>query len=280
MNEETQTPKQTSMFSEDPAYGKSDKGLVAIVGHGTMGKAVERSLAPHVDRFLVDPTYNVTIDQLTEREPSLTFVCTPASLADYSDTVDAVLKLIRHTQSAVVLKTTLDIHTLDKLVRTLSGDNAVHRFVYAPDLSSDHNTDDDYINPKYIILGGMSTSCNQLLDFFHWNTFIKLPKNQKEDGGIHICAPNEAAVTFYGIQAYLATKTMFFSELAKIISGMESLGVNFPTTARAITADSRIGKTNWFSVGDIDTSAIKAIVAEHTGSLPLLDTIIKSNEEG
>jgi len=278
MNEET--PTENGLFSTDPAYGKSDKSLVAIVGHGTMGKAVERSLAPHVERFLVDPIYNVTIDQLTEREPSLSFVCTPASLADYSDTVDAVLKLIRTTQSAVVLKTTLDINTLDKLVRTLVGDNTINRFVYAPDLSSDNNTDDDYLNPKYMILGGMESSCNELLNFFHWNTLMTLPKNQKEDGGIHICAPNEAALTFYGIQAYLTTKTMFFSELSTIVSGMESMGVNFPVTARAVIADPRIGKTNWFSVGDIDTSAIEAIVAMHEGSLPLLETIIKSNEEG
>ncbi len=92
MNEETQTPNQTSMFSEDPAYGKSDKSLVAIVGHGTMGKAVERSLCPHVDRFLVDPIYDITIDQLVDREPSLTFVCTPSLPDDPSITVDAVLK--------------------------------------------------------------------------------------------------------------------------------------------------------------------------------------------
>ena len=89
MNE--QPTMENGLFSTDPAYGKSDKALVAIVGHGTMGKAVERSFAPHVDRFLVDPIYNVTIDQLTEREPSLSFVCTPTSLTDYSDTVDAVL---------------------------------------------------------------------------------------------------------------------------------------------------------------------------------------------
>jgi len=274
MNEETQTPNQTSMFSEDPAYGKSDKSLVAIVGHGTMGKAVERSLCPHVDRFLVDPIYDITIDQLVDREPSLTFVCTPSPPDDPSITVDAVLKLIRQTQSAVVLKSTLDITVLDKLIRTLGGDKAIHRFVYAPDLSSVHNADDDYINPDYIILGGVSASCNQLLEFFHWNTFITLPKD------IHICAPNESAIVFYGIQAYLTTKTMFFSELSKIVTSMEPLGVNFPTTARAVIADPRIGKTNWFSVGDIDTSAIKSIVAQHDGSLPLLETIIKSNEEG
>ena len=272
MNEET--PMENNLFPTDPAYGKSGKSMVAIIGHGTMGKAVERSLAPHIDRFLVDPIYKITIDQLVEREPTLTFVCTPTSLDDHSDTVDAVLKMIRKTQSAVVLKSTLDITSLDKLIRTLDGDNAIHRFVYAPDLSSDHNTDDDYINPDYVILGGMNASCNQLLEFFHWNTLMTLPKE------IHVCAPNEAAIIFYGIQAYLTTKTMFFSELSKIVSSMEVLGVNFPTTARAVITDPRIGKTNWFSVGDIDTSAIKAIVAWHDGSLPLLETIIKSNEEG
>lgn len=278
MNE--QTPPDDNLMTRDPDYGTGDKSLVAIVGHGKMGKAVERSLAPHCDRFIVDPLYNVTIDQLCEREPHISFVCTPTPNNDYAPTIDAVLKLMRTTKSAVVLKTTINITMLDKLITTLAGDKHVHRFVYAPCLSSEHNTDDEYINPEYIILGGIQSSCNDLLNFMYYNTYITIPPPDSLDGGVHICAPNEAATIFYGIQAYLATKTMFFSELAKIISGMESLGVNFPTTARAITADSRIGKTNWFSVGDIDTSAIKAIVAEHTGSLPLLDTIIKSNEEG
>lgn len=279
MNEEQKSTEETSLFSIDPAYGKSDKSLVAIIGHGTMGKAVERSFAPHVDRFLVDPLYNITIDQLVEREPHLSFVCTPATLTDYADTVDIVLKLIRNTQSAVILKTTLDIHTMDKLIRTLSGDDAIHRFIYAPDLSSEHNTNDDFINPKYVIIGGMPQSCTQLLEFYHWNTYITLPKMNKEDGGIHTCSPNEAAIIFYGIQAYLSTKTMFFSELSEVITGMANKGVNFPTTARAIIGDPRIGNTNWFSVDGVDTSAIEAIVSLHDGSLPLLETIINSKEE-
>ena len=47
--------------------GKGDKPLVGVVGHGFVGKAVERSMLPEVERFLVDPNYSTTIDQLIEQ---------------------------------------------------------------------------------------------------------------------------------------------------------------------------------------------------------------------
>ena len=105
------------LLSTDPDYGKGDKPIVGIVGHGRMGTAVERSLVPHVDRFLCDPKYNVTIDQLCEQEPALTFVCTPTSNDDFASTIDAVLKLIRQTKSGVILKSDLPMETLTASIR-------------------------------------------------------------------------------------------------------------------------------------------------------------------
>ena len=274
MNEQNQP---AMLMTTDPDYGKGDKPIVGIVGHGRMGTAVERSLVPHVDRFLCDPKYNVTIDQLCEQEPALTFVCTPTSKDEFASTVDAVLKLIRQTKSGVILKSDLPMETLMSLLETLHADDALGRFIYAPDLSSDTNTSHDYINPDYIILGGMQESCDGLMEFFSYNSYITIPNGK---GAVHICMPIEAQVVCQGIKAYLNTKSVFFDELSKVISGMELLGVNFPMTARAIVTDHRIGTTDWSGVGTQDTSALSDLVAGYDGSLPLLETIIKSNEEG
>lgn len=272
MNEQEQKPP-VLLLPTDPDYGKGDKPVVAIVGHGKMGSAVERSLAPHVDRFLCDPKYNVSIDQLCEQEPALTFVCTP-SKEDFAPTIDAVLKLIRQTKSGVILKSDLPMESLMTLLQTLHADEALGRFVYSPDLSSDNNTSDDFINPKYIILGGMVESCNALLDFYAFNSYITVPED------VHVCMPLEAQVVYQGIQAYLNTKTMFFSELSTIISSMQDFGVNYPMTARAIVADHRIGVTNWTVGGNQDTSGLTDLVAGYDGSLPLLEAVIKSNAKG
>jgi len=275
MNEQEQQRPPTLLCS-DQDYGKSDNHVVGIVGHGSMGGAIERSLAPHVSRFLCDPKYNISIDQLCEQEPLLTFVCTPCSNEDFSDTIDAVLKLIRHTKSGVVLKSTLPREKLFSLLTTIHTDNAMARFIYSPDLSSDNNTAHDFVNPDYMIVGGFVDSCNELMQFYQFDTFMTLPTDAT---GVHICTHLEASIIFQSINAYLAMKTMFFTELASIIDGKVDIGVNYPLTARAIVADPRIGNTHWVGGGKIDTSAITDLLSGHEGSLPLLETIINSNQE-
>ena len=272
MNEETQPMKPEGIFSEDPSYGKSDNCLVGIVGHCNLGRAVEKSFIPAIDRIVVDPEYGITVEHLIDREPNITFVCS------HEQPCETVIELLRSTQSAVILKTTINMQEMDKMMRTIFAEESIHRFIYAPDLSSDQNTEEEYMSPEYVILGGNNNSVQQLLEFFHWNTYITMPQQTANKGGVHVCLPTEALIAFLAIQAYLASKSMFFSELYEVMSGMTNVGVNFPTTARAVIADSRIGKTNWFTVGKIDTSALEAIVASHEGSLPLFETIIKSNE--
>src|SRR6056300_909755 len=115
----------TDFFPSDPEYGKGDKPLVGVVGHGFVGKAVERSFLPEVERFLVDPNYGTDIDQLIEQEPAITFVCTPTPVGgggriDAAVTVDAILKLIRRSKSAVVLKSTVTPDVIDKICRAIA----------------------------------------------------------------------------------------------------------------------------------------------------------------
>ena len=253
MNEQQE---HAMLLSTDPDYGKGDKPIVGIIGHGRMGTAVERSLC--------------------EQEPALTFVCIPTSNEDFSSTIDAVLKLIRQTKSGVILKSDLPMETLTALLETLHADAALGRFIYAPDLSSDINTSHDYVNPDYIILGGLQESCEALMDFAY-NSYLTFPKDK---GAVHICMPVEAQVVYQGIKAYLNTKTVFFAELSKVISGMELVGVNFPMTARAIVVDHRIGTTDWSGAGTQDTSALSDLVRQHSGHLPLLETVLKLNAKG
>ena len=119
------TKRPSSFLPQDENYGKTDKPLVGVVGHGFVGKAVERSFVPDVERFLVDPLYSTTIDQLVEQEPSLVFVCTPTPVGkngriDAAVTSDAILKLIRNTKAGVVLKSTVTPDVIEKSVAPLS----------------------------------------------------------------------------------------------------------------------------------------------------------------
>jgi UDPglucose 6-dehydrogenase len=239
----------TDFFPSDPEYGKGDKPLVGVVGHGFVGKAVERSFLPEVERFLVDPNYGTDIDQLIEQEPAITFVCTPTPVGgggriDAAVTVDAILKLIRRSKSAVVLKSTVTPDVIDKICRAIAPERAECRFVYAPEFLTERNADEEYSNPKYMVLGGVPSSCNQLLEFFHFNTFMRLPKNTEDDGGIHIVTPSEASFVKYAINCFLAMKVTFFNNLYDACKD-ELYSTNPTVVARTVSAEPRIGASHW-----------------------------------
>lgn len=290
MNEEKKP--NTDFFPTDPDYGKGDKPLVGVVGHGFVGKAVERSMLPEVERFLVDPNYGTTLDQLVEQEPSLVFVCTPtpvggAGRIDAAVTVDAVLKLIRSTKAAVVLKSTVTPDVIDKMCRTIMAEDAVSRFVYAPEFLTEGNADAEYCNPKYMVLGGVPSSCNQLIEFFHFNTFMRLPKNTEDDGGIHIVHPAEASFIKYAINCFLATKVMFFNNLYNACKDEEWSGVNATIVARTVAAEPRVGATHWRVPGPDGKKGfggacfpkdISAMI-NYTDKLSLLEKVIEINNE-
>ena len=82
---------------------------LGIVGHGFVGKAVDYAFTHElVDKFLVDPLYDTTIDNLVEYEPIMTFITAPTpmhdnGMVDASIVEDAVLKLITHTKVLLLL---------------------------------------------------------------------------------------------------------------------------------------------------------------------------------
>ena len=288
---EVYRPDQLPFFPTDPDYGTGERPLVGVVGHGFVGKAVERSFLPTVDRFLVDPNYGTDIDQLIERQPSLTFVATPTPSGangriDAKDTIDAVLKLLRNTQSAVVLKSTVTPDVMDKLMRTIEADKNIQRFVYAPEFLTEKNADADFANPKYMVFGGMQHSCNQLVEFYHYNTFVQLPKNTEDDGGIHITTPVEASFVKYAINCFLATKVTFFNQLMDACAD-ESWSVNPLMVAKAVAAEPRIGGTHWRAPGPDGKKGFggacfpKDIAAftQYTDKCSLLEKVIEINND-
>ena len=246
-----QDPSQKFFFPTDPNYGKGDKALIGVVGHGFVGKAVERSFMADVERFLVDPNYSTTLDQLIEQEPALCFVCTPTPVGgtgriDAAVTTDAVLKLIRQTKAGVVLKSTVTPDIVDKICRTI-GEEA-HRFIYAPEFLTEKNADHEFCNPNFMVFGGLQSSVSTLIDFFHYNTYVKLPKNTEDDGGIHICHPVEASFVKYGLNCFLAMKVVFMNQLMDAC-GDESWTVNPLMVAKILSSEPRVGATHWRAPG-------------------------------
>ena len=297
MNEEQQhEQEQDSMtmefFPRDTEYGNvNEKPLVAIVGHGFVGKAVERALHPEVERFLVDPNYNTTIDQLLSREPVLTFVCTPTPTTskgriDAAVTVDAVLKLITHTKSAVVLKSTATPDVIDKICRQVEQSGNAGRFVYAPEFLTEKNADHEYCHPQYMVFGGMEQSVSELLQFLDTNSYIIFPKNTEDDGGIHVCHPVEASFVKYAINAFLAMKVTFFNQLWDAMAD-EPYSVQPLKVLKMLAAEPRLGNSHWRVPGPDNKRGFGgacfpkdvAALTTYSDKLSLLEHVLDINNE-
>ena len=101
---------------------------MGIVGHGFVGKAIDYAFTHElVDKFLVDPLYDTTIDDLVEYEPIMTFITAPTpmhdnGMVDASIVEDAVLKLIQHTKSIVVIKSTITPDVINRLYNSIHDD--------------------------------------------------------------------------------------------------------------------------------------------------------------
>lgn len=243
--QQEQQQERMSFFPTDPEY-MGDKPIFGVVGHGFVGKAVERALHQDLERFLVDPIYKTTIDQLVEARPTLTFVCTPTPILgngriDASDTVDAVLKLIRLTKSAVVLKSTVTPDVLSKICRAVEQAEAAARFVYAPEFLTERNADYEYCNPDYLVVGGLQQSASMYLEFLANNTYVKLSKSMP----IQIVHPVEASFIKYAINSFLAMKVTFMNQLVSAMEDEADIGVSPLQVLKALADEPRLGGTHW-----------------------------------
>ena len=284
--QEPQQEPQT-FLPHDPDYGLDEIPLVGVVGHGFVGKAVEKSFVHTVNRFLVDPNYGTDIDQLIERQPSLVFVCTPTPVGengaiDAAVTTDAILKLLASTKAGVVLKSTVTPDVLSKIVMTIESQQNAHRFIYAPEFLTEKNAAAEFANPEYMVFGGVPSSCSELIEFFRYSTVLRMPQGPDR---VHIVHPVEASFIKYAINCYLAMKVTFFNQLN---DALEQEPTCLPANVlKAISCEPRIGRSHWQAPGPDGKKGfggacfpkdISAMI-NYTDKLTLLEKVIEINNE-
>lgn len=227
-----------------PALPEGKKPLLGIVGHGYVGRSVEASFNDHWDRFIVDPKIDTTIDQLIEAQPHLTYVCAPTPMSDsgrINATIveDAVLKLINRTKSAIVLKSTVTPDVLERIIRSFNHEEDYYRFIYAPEFLRENSSVENYLNPDYIILGGMKESIGELMMIYETSTSILIPEK------VYLMNPVEASFVKYAINTFLALKVSYMNQLYDVMTTDAAGAVNPMTVLKALLADERLGTSHW-----------------------------------
>lgn len=207
---------------------------IAIIGYGFVGKAVEFGFSnPGNDIMIVDPYKGyANIDDLESYTPDFTFVCVSTPMGASGD-IDAtslreVIKRLQDMASGtVIIKSTVTPDIITELCR-------YKRFVYNPEFLTERNAFDEFLNPKFHILGGHPEFTKRVKNLYKFNSNCN-------PAPVHFMTPAEASLVKYGINSFLATKVVWFNQWKDMV---ESIGARYNVVATAIGNDDRIGHSH------------------------------------
>jgi UDPglucose 6-dehydrogenase len=220
-----------------PMPNEQQKIKLGIVGHGFVGKAVDYAFTHELlEKYIVDPKYNYSIDDLCKEGPVLTFITAPTPMhdngtVDASIVEDAVLKLIKHTASIVVIKSTITPDIINRLYNSIHDQDKV-RLTYNPEFLTENNSVEQFIYASHHIIGGASPeACSKVTEFYQM--FSMCVSNQ-----FFTMTPQEASFVKYAINSYLGMKVTFFNQL-------HDAALDFSCSPQriinSVSADNRIG---------------------------------------
>ena len=135
----------------------------------------------------------------------MTFITAPTpmhdnGMVDASIVEDAVLKLITHTKSMVVIKSTITPDVINRLYNSIH-DEDKPRLTYNPEFLTENSAKEQFIFSQHHILGGVSVeSCSRVIEFYN-NFSLCIGK-----GSFITMTPQEASFVKYAINSYLGMK--------------------------------------------------------------------------
>ena len=248
-----------------------------IVGHGFVGSAVQYGFShPEVDITIVDPKYDVHIDDVDVSSFNVVFVCVPTPFGDNgidSTILDNVMNYLIPKQPqqwpTVIIKSTVTADVLSKYDKT--------HIVYNPEFLTEKSANEQFINPQFHVFGG-NPMTTQIVSKLYQKYSLCNPCPE-----FHMTM-QEASFVKYTINSFLATKVLFFNQ---IYDAANQAGVDFNTIIKAVGLDNRIGHSHTKVPGfdykqgyggacfPKDTSAF----TKFSNKLTLLEECIKINND-
>lgn len=224
-------PKRGKTVSPDSPF------RLGIVGHGFVGRAISYAfINPIVDIHIVDPKYGTEIESLIDFNPDCTFICAPTPMnpdngfVDASIVEDAVIKMIEHTDSLVVVKSTVTPDVIERLYNSMFEDGR-ERFVYNPEFLTEKAAEEQFVNAPYHVLGGAPSAMDRLVEIYDFFSICSAKEYM-------MMSAVEASFVKYAVNSFLATKLTFFNQLYDLVNYYQC---SYNVVSRAIGADPRIG---------------------------------------
>jgi nucleotide sugar dehydrogenase len=254
---------------------------IAIIGNGFVGSTIDNGFCLESENFVIDPLLNNEIKDLNGIELDAIFVCVPTPMSqDGSVDASIILEVFSEIKEycndcLVVIKSTITPEIIDKILKINK------KLVYNPEFLREKHALDDFKNCPTHIFGGKKEYSEQI---------AKLYKNYslcKTEDCIYIDI-NAASLIKYTINSFLALKVIFFNQIHKLFSEIES-DISWEEFIYTIASDNRIGSSHMdvpghdgrFGYGGAcfpkDTSALVKFSQNMDSDLTLLKKAIEIN---
>lgn len=250
---------------------------IIIVGHGFVGKAVKNAFKRTHEMIVIDPKYTDNkIKDYMDADGMIVCVNTPSDdkgACDITNLLDVLDQTPLHIP--VMIKSTVSPDKAKEILEKYPD----HSIVFSPEFLRASTAEEDFLNQKYIIIGG-----DDPLDFWHLLFKQTLP-NLKI---IHKCTEQEACLIKYAINSFLAVKVSFFNHIYDVCNSSE---LDFGVVRQLICQDTRIGTGHSMVPGldgergwgghcfPKDTQALVQYVHSLGQSFDLVETAIEYNNK-
>ena len=259
---------------------------IGVVGNGFVGHAMTL-LRPHVEVLVWDVVpekrdpETLDIETFVE-ESEIIFVAVPTPMnSDGSANLDIVRSVCEEIQAIddtkyIVLRSTIPPGTSEEL-----------GVAFMPEFLTEKNWEDDFKNCNHWILGSTDPFLLEKM-----KRMFELAYNEGNGTIVNKeviqCKPSEAEMIKYLKNVFLSVKVGFFNELENICS---ELDINYENVRCIATQDVRIGTNHTKVPGHDgkrgfggtcfpkDTNALARFAKENGIDTPILDAVIKRNEE-
>lgn len=251
---------------------------VGIIGLGFVGGAIRTAMEDRCKLYLVDKDTSKgthSFADLKDCEGVFISVPTPFGSDGKCDTsiLEYALAQLKDYTGVIISKCTAPPLVYKEL------NQRYPNLVHAPEFLTAANAYQDYVNGKFIIIGGrVKAYMDQAEKIIKWG--------QPNALSVEHCSIEEASLAKYTINSFLATKVTFMNEIYQL---SQAIGANYNQIARMVTLDERIGNSHMRVPGPDgemgfggmcfpkDTSALLKYAEEAGAQMNVLDAAVKKN---
>jgi UDPglucose 6-dehydrogenase len=252
------------------------KKEIIITGYGFVGKAVANAIGENNILHIIDPKINGNlVSDYKYADGLIICVGTPSTSDGYCD-VSQVTAVIDATpiHIPILIKSTV----LPDLLTQIENNYPDHSICYSPEFLRASSANADFINQKFIVLGGEDPEC------FWQDLFAESLPNCKL---FFNCSITEASMVKYTSNAFLATKVAFFNQISDLCNCNNA---DYNVVKQILAHDPRIGNSHMMVPGadgekgfgghcfPKDTQAFREYSVELNASLTILDSAIEYNK--